>query len=223
MLPRVDRSIDICQRLVAMTRFKWKSDIPGAGLEDARETGGPMFPVNCRVREGILQVPSVCLKNIIDENPIFLSRICKAPCSIAINIVGSVSGSHSKNVEIGNPVDISARVEIAKWLSDGILGRTDWSLNFYCARRNSSSKGNESPADGGSDYVWIGQIRKALLHGERSSENPHEARLIFLNEGDYFVSAAIFVSVKENNDDVKEVWWAGNAGKIHVSRCKKCQ
>jgi len=232
MLPRVDRSTDICQRLVAMAKFKWKSAIPGAGLDDAQETGGPMFPANCRVREGVLEIPYVCLKNIVDENPIFLSRICKAPCSIGVDVVGGADRDGSqqlmKSVEVGKPVDISITVEMAKWLSTGLKERTNCTLHFCCAKQNSSSKygdNKENSAGGGNknnDYIWIGQIRKALTAGEKfTSENeniPHLARIMFLNEGVYFVSACLSLSGVENSDDVKEVWWAEKAAKVHVSR-----
>jgi len=220
MLPRIDRSTDICERLTAMTRFKWKGDIPGAGVDDAKETGGPIFPVNRRVREGILEVPSVCLKNIVDENPIFLSRICKAPCSIDVNIVGETDGSESKRAEVGKPVDISTNVDMAEWLSIDLLERTNCTLNFCCARQDPSSRGGDN-VESRNEFIWIGQIRKGLAYGKKSSQNPHLARLIFLNEGDYYVSACLSLSRVDNDGDVKEVWWAEKAVMIHVSNRMK--
>jgi hypothetical protein len=221
ILPRIERSTDICERLIAMTRFKWKGDIPGASMDDAQETGGPIFPVNRRVREGILEVPSICLKNIVDENPIFLSRICKAPCSIAVNITGHADGSQSKSVEVGKPVDISVTVDMAKWLSNDLLQRTNCTLTFCCARKGRRSplklKENANSVEG-NEYIWIGQIRKVLACGEKSSQNPHLARLIFLNEGDYYVSACLSLSRVDNDDDAKEVFWAEKAGMVHASR-----
>lgn len=234
ILPRIDRSADICRRFVTMMKFNWKSDIPGSELDDAQETGGPMFPVNCRVRQGILEIPYACLKNIVDENPIFLSRICKAPCSIGVSITKGSSENKSQqlfnNVQVGKPVDVSVSVEMAKWLSSDLKERTNCTLMFCCARRkNSSALENadtkENTGNCGNqnkDFVWIGQIRKNLTIEDKSSignkSDPHRARIVFLNEGDYFVSACLSLSGAENDNDVKETWWAEKAGKVHVSR-----
>ena len=220
ILPRIERSTDICDRLIAMTRLKWKGDILGARMDDAQETGGPIFPVNRRVREGILEVPSICLKNIVDENPIFLSRICKAPCSITVDIIGQADGSQSKSVGVGKPVDISVTVDMAKWLSNDLLQRTNCTLTFCCARKGRPPLKLKEDANSveRNEYIWIGQIRKVLAYGGRSSKNPHLARLIFLNEGDYYVSACLSLSRVDNDEDIKEVFWAEKAGMVHVSR-----
>jgi len=253
ILRRVERSSDVCRQLTEMIKFEWKSDIPGSDLDDAQVTGGPMFPVNQRVRQGILEIPQACLKKIMDENPIFLSRICKAPCSIGVDIickapsslVGTVDESTGavsqqqlvKNVRVGKPVDIAVTVEMAKWLSSvDPTERTRWTLEFCCARRNSSPETAAAAADtkencanngssnrnGSKDFVWIGQVRKNLRMEQQSfvgknETDPHRARIVFLKEGDYFVSACLSLSGSEN-EDVKEIWWAKKAAKIHVSK-----
>ncbi|VEU42487.1 unnamed protein product [Pseudo-nitzschia multistriata] len=229
ILPRLERTDDICQRLVAMLKFKWKSEIGGSELDDAQETGGPMFPVNYRVREGILEIPRPCLQKIIDENPIFLSRICKAPCSIGVSIFGGSNGNESqqsvKNVQVGKPVDVAVSAEIAEWLSADRKDRTNCTLKFYCARQNSSTnnadgKENASCASNQSkDFVWIGQIHKTLTMGETSSDtDPHRARIVFLSEGNFFVSACLGLSGAEDRGDPKEIWWAEKAGMVRVSK-----
>jgi hypothetical protein len=249
LLPRVDRSENVCQELIDMTKFEWRSCIPGSHPDDAQETGGSMFPANRRVRQGILELPFSCLKTIIDENPIFLSRICKAPCSIGVSIATGSNNAgvvaSSPNAIVGKPVDVSVTVEMAKWLSFDLKKSTKCVLSFCCAKQNSSldaDKENRAIADinktnssSSKGFVWIGQTRKNLRIGETSSSSSkeneaasvhHQARIIFLEEGDYYVSACLNLSGAEQDDDddssgVKEVWWANKAAKMHVSRSTK--
>jgi len=234
LLPRLNRLPDICQRLATMTKFKWRSDIPGSEPENAQDTGGPMFPANCRVRQGILEIPRSCLKNIVDENPIFLSRICKAPCSIQV-----FHEAGSNTAMVGKPVSVSFAVEIAEWLSADLKDRTNCVLNVCCARKDSfveneqrgdmikenmplamKDDGIKSEINTNNEFIWIGQIRKSLKLDEISPETlKHRVKIMFLAEGDYFVSACLSLSGMANEDeDVKEVWWAEKAAKMSVSR-----
>eukprot|EP00536_Pseudo-nitzschia_multiseries_P018057 jgi/Psemu1/227659/e_gw1.2100.10.1 len=235
ILRRAERSSDICRQLVEMIKFKWKSDIAGSDLDDAQETGGPMFPENRRVRQGILEIPHACLKKIVDDNPIFLSRICKAPCSIGVCVLEKSTGTEPKeqlikNVRVGKPVDIAVTVDMANWLSAELKERTNCTLKFCCARQDSSpdtgADTKENSAGNGNhnsskEFVWVGQIRKNLRIGEKSSAanetDPHRARILFLKEGDYLVSACLSFNGSEN-EDMKETWWAEKAAKIHVSK-----
>eukprot|EP00539_Tryblionella_compressa_P012146 CAMPEP_0178811666 /NCGR_PEP_ID=MMETSP0745-20121128/19408_1 /TAXON_ID=913974 /ORGANISM="Nitzschia punctata, Strain CCMP561" /LENGTH=284 /DNA_ID=CAMNT_0020472395 /DNA_START=315 /DNA_END=1166 /DNA_ORIENTATION=- len=203
LLPRLERAPDICDRLTSMTRLQWQADVSEVGFNAEGATGGPMVPINRRVRGGILEIPSVCLKNIIDENPIFLSRVCKAPCFISVNLPGLNSTASSSEVETGKAVDVAVGVDLASWLSHGLMEKTNLTLEFCCARKNSS----DSEAPEKRDWIWIGHVRKALISGERS-KGPHLARLLFFNEGDYVVSACVSFSRLGNDNDVKEVWWA---------------
>jgi hypothetical protein len=214
LLRRIERAPEICEKLLAMTRLQWRADVADLGSDSEGASGGPMVPINHRVRQGILEIPPVCLKSIIDENPIFLSRICRAPCSIKVNIANT-------KIEAGKPVDVSILVDAAKWLPNALLEQTNLALEFCCAKKNSSSssdiissqKHQQQPRD----YIWIGQIRKALAPDDRSSDNPHVARLVFLNEGDYVVSACVTFNRSGNDDDTKEVWFAEKAASIQVT------
>jgi hypothetical protein len=233
VLPRVDRLNDVCKELINMTKFKWRSDIEGSHPDDAQETGGPMYPVNRRARQGFLELPFSCLNTIIKGNPIFLSRICKAPCTIKVETIGTSS--------VRKPVDISITVKMADWLSSDLIKRTRCVLSFFCANQNSAPDGafdlnKENRSLAGSDetanksdsngFIWIGQTRKNLrlgdtvdLETEAGVAVNHQAKILFLEEGDYFVSACL--SLSEENDEengIKEVWWADKASKIHVSR-----
>ena len=221
LLPRVERSDKICQDLITMLKFRWRSDIPGSEPDDAQQTGGPMFPANYRVREGVLEVPVSCMKTIIDENPIFLSRICKPPCTIEV----CISNFEKEKASVGKPVDVSVAVEIAKWLSSDLKKRTRCVLSFFCARQdadkeNQTLTGNRKKNE---DFVWIGQTRKNLRLGELAPKDETalalQAKIMFLAEGDYFVSACLtFTEAAEADSATKEVWWADKAVKIRVSR-----
>lgn len=221
-LPRIERASAICEQVTAMTRMKWESEMPEADLSDAGSTGGPMVPINRRHRAGVLEIPSACLKAIIDENPIFFSRICEAPCSIAVEICGGVDRTDETNAaELGKPIDVSIEMELAKWLPPDLLRRTNLTLEFCCCRQNCANN-DDDDEDDRRDYVWIGQIRKALMAEGNASAGPHRARLLFFNEGDYFVSACVSFS-RVDNMDVKEVWWAEKAATVRIIRSRQKQ
>lgn len=227
-VPRVSRASDVCGQVAAMTRLKWKSEMSGSDSTDAGSTGGPMVPINRRPREGILEIPSVCMKNIADENPIFLSRICEAPCSITVEISGKKDGPvEGTSVALGKPVDVSIEIELAKWLTPDLLEQTNLTLEYFCCRQNcarNDGDGDEEVGSAACDYVWIGQIRKGLQtegNSSSSTTGPHRARLIFLQEGVYYVSACVSFSRVDNEDEVKEVWWAAKAAKVHVLRSRQ--
>ena len=225
LLPRVDRSENVCQELVNMLKFRWRSDIPDSQPDDAQQTGGPMFPANYRVREGVLELPFSCIDTIIDENPIFLSRICKAPCSIGVSVSNAGKGSNLTSIEkadVGKPVDVSVSLEMAKWLSTDLKKRTNCLLSLYCAKQDSDKENSDSNGKENSGFVWIGQTRKNLRLGEAEpKDGVHDlrAKIMFLSEGDYFVSACLTLSgVDEDDSAIKEVWWADNAAKLSVSK-----
>ncbi len=221
VLPRLDRSEKICQELVNMLQFRWRSDIPDSQPDDAQQTGGPMFPANYRVREGVLELPFSCINTIIDENPIFWSRICKAPCAIGVSVSNAGKRSIDK-ADVGKPVDVSVSVDMAKWLSADLKKRTKCVLSFYCAKQDSDKENNDSSGKENSGFVWIGQTRKNLRLGDaKPKDGAHDlhAKIMFLSKGDYFVSACLTLcEVDENDSAIKEVWWADKAAKLSVSK-----
>jgi len=222
LLPRIERSENVCKELIDMVKFNWKSDIPGSQPDDAQETGGPMFPANCRVRQGVLELPSVCLKTIIDENPIFLSRICKAPCSIGVSISNASNTTPIHKADIGKPIDVSLAVEMAKWLSSDLKKRTKCVVSFCCAKHSGGkehralTETNETKNNG---FVWMGQTRKNLQLEEITSTARLKAKIMFLAEGEYFVSACLTLTgAEETESGTKEVWWADKAAKMQVAK-----
>lgn len=211
VLPRLDRATEICEQVIAMTRLSWEADVPGTENDGTGSSGGPMIPINRRVRKGSLKIPATCLKNIVDENPVFLSRICKAPCSISLNAQADGDSGFLVTAEKLRPVNVSVKVEIASWLSKSLLDQTKMTLELCCARLD-SDESMFAPKN----HVWMGQIRKALLPGKHISENVHPVQILFLNEGTYNVSACVSFSRIGGDEDVEEVWWAEKAVTVEV-------
>ena len=207
ILQRIDRKPEISEQLVNMTKLSWKSDLSSGNDGSATETGGTMVPLNARVRKGCIQIPSECLKFIVDENKTILSRICKSPFSINVGIVGD-GGGNTFPIKPGVPVETSVEVEFADWVPEELLNELDFRLKFCCAPKDSSRIGLKR------DFIWSGQIRKSLDSTEK--RHSHRARVLFLNEGDYVVSACVSLGRSRAEDDIKEVWWAQRAQNIHV-------
>ncbi|KAG7338886.1 transport protein [Nitzschia inconspicua] len=214
VLPRLERGTGICEQLIALTRLNWEADVSDNEGDGMGSSGGPMIPINRRVRKGSLEIPSVCLKNIVDENPVFLSRICKAPCTISVRAKAASDSGIVVKTEKLKPVDLSVNVEVASWLSKNLLDDTKLTLEFCCAKIDLDGE-RLAPKS----HVWIGQIRKALLPGKPSFKHPHSARILFLNEGTYNISACVSFSRTGDSEDVAEVWWAEKAITVQVLHC----
>jgi hypothetical protein len=210
ILPRVDRAPGICEQLTKMTQLQWKSEVADGITGMSIETGGTMVPLNRRVRGGTIEISSACLKTIIDENPTFLSRICKAPCNIKVGVaVGDEKGA--VDIELGKPVDTSVQIELADWVPADVLKQSNFTIEFCCARKDASQT-----TEGRRDYVWCGQIRKSLSSNSEDKTHNHRARIVFLQEGEYTVSACVSFSRTDIEDDVKEIWWAQRAQHVRV-------
>lgn len=222
ILPRVDRAPGIDQQVLSMTKLDWKSEVLESDVEASTETGGTIVPVNRRLRSGSIEIPLPCLKTIIDENPTFLSRICRSPCSIIVGLVGRDETAPFE-VATEKPVNVTVDIDLASWVPDAVLKETKQTLEFCCARKRtieSSEEAEKQPRD----YVWVGHIRKSLGGSKDiSRKHNHRARLFFLNEGDYVVSACLSFSRTDVEDDVKEIWWAEKAQHVRVKRSPTSQ
>lgn len=220
ILPRVDREPGIAEKLSSMTQLIWKSEITDNHVEASTDTGGTILPVNRRIRTGTMQIPLPCLRTIIDENPTFLSRICKSPCSIKVGLVG-VEGDYPIHLATEKPVNVTVDIVIADWVRDTVLKDTKHTLQFCCARKGADKeKDSESQQR---NFVWCGHIRKSLGSQDITQSHCHKARLIFLAEGDYMISACLSFSRVDVEDDVKEVWWAEKAQHVRVKRAQTTQ
>ncbi len=220
VLHRVDRAPGIAEKLVLMTHLNWKSEIVDNHTEASTDSGGTILPMNRRIRTGSMVIPLPCLKSIIDENPTFLSRICKAPCSIKVGLVGTDENAPI-DIVIEKPVSVTVDIIMAEWVSDAVLQGTQQTLQFCCARKGADQR-NDSEKHR-RDYVWCGHIRKSLGSKDISREKNHKARLIFLSEGDYVISACLTFTRMDVEDDVKEVWWAEKAQLVRVKRAPTSQ
>jgi hypothetical protein len=209
ILPRIDRAPGVDEKLCLKTRLHWKSEL--AANEACTETGGTIVPLNKRVRTGSIMIPLPCLKTIIDENPIFLSRVCKAPCTIHVGVSG-VSGEAAAQVSISKPLFVTVDIDLATWIPDSVLSATRQTLEFCCTPKGSTDK--ETTGLSHRHFVWSGHVRKVLGGGTR--KQTHKARLLFLEEGEYVVSACLSFKKMDLADDVKEIWWAERARVVQV-------
>eukprot|EP00980_Cylindrotheca_fusiformis_P007577 scaffold1580_cov116-Cylindrotheca_fusiformis.AAC.12 len=208
ILPRVDRSPDLCERLRELTTLCWKSEaVEGDDFKEIA-TSGSMVPVNRRVRRGILKIPEGCLKAIVDENRTFIPRICKAPCSISIGAVGAAG--KDAEIGIGKTVDFLTELSISEWLPADLLEKNNISLEFCCARKD----GGEASKH---DYMWCGQIKKSIIATKEEATSTHRARIVFLEEGEYLVSACVTFRQHHIEDAIKEIWWADKAQTVRVN------
>lgn len=203
IIPRVDRSSKMCKRLQELTTLHWESEEVEGDAKAEIETSGSMVPVNKRVRSGTLKMPMHCLKTIVDENPTFLSRICKAPCAITVTADGGAEGR--SKIKKGDSVDLTAQVDLADWIPADLLVKNNLILEFCCAPAEGTKKGKP--------FIWCGQVKKSIPWDSKSS---HRARVIFLCEGEYVVSACVTFKRNDVQDDVKELWWAPKAHVVKV-------
>jgi hypothetical protein len=224
VIQRIDRSPNMCDHLLAKTSLNWESEIMGEADSKSQgllETGGTMVPVNRRVRQGHMKIPLGCLKTIIDEHPTCLSRICKAPCDVEVRIVGQESAKYIE-VAPGKPLDPVVSMDLAAWVPDIVWSKSHLTLEFCCASREERNDDSASD-DGCYDYAWIGQIRKSLPAGAEQKQHNHRARIVFLHEGHYVVSACANITNNKSCDGVKEIWWAKEALHVHVKDAPSSQ
>jgi hypothetical protein len=215
VISRVGRAPDICAQLIVKTSLNWESEVEdnSASAGEKMQTGGTMVAVNRRIRRGVIQIPSGCLKTIVDENLTFLSRICKSPCKVQVGISGQ-DGVKCVQVAPGKPLDTIMQMEFAEWVPANVRNNSSFTVEFCCARKEKVASGT---SDGRREFAWCGQVRKSLLSGgEESKSHSHTARIVFLHEGHYVVSACVNIKNDESSDGVNEIWWAEEAQHIHV-------
>jgi hypothetical protein len=186
---------DIIAQLVSQLGLQWETAIDSiAGDSDTQS----------KERRGRIRIPSSCLREIMDDHPLFLSRVCEPPLSINFN-VGRKESEQDLPVSSGSAVDTFVEVKAADWIPMEVAAKCKLTLEF-CATRK------EGPAESGS-FVWCGLIRRTI-HFKKEGQS-HKARLVFLKAGEYVVSACARL-VHEDGNGLGETWWAPVAEYIQV-------
>jgi len=118
-------------------------------------------------------------------------------------------------------MNVTVDIDIATWIPQSVIGELQQSIEFFCTR-----KGGGVSETGKSQqrtlYAWSGHTRKALKGDHQKQQqqqhHSHKARLLFLEEGEYIVSACMsFGRVGGGNDsNAKEIWWAEKACIVQV-------
>ena len=219
IFPRLDRAPGVDQKMSSVTRLLWKSEAAVGETADSPETGGTIVPLNKRARAGCIEIPLPCLKTIIDENPMFVSRVCKSPCSIEVAVLTASGEAGADHVSIGKPVNVTVDVELANWIPDSVLGDVLQTLEFCCTRKGISEM--ERVGKSQRNFVWTGHTRKAIGSGSR--KHSHKARILLLEEGEYIISACLSFSPINKGDTTKEIWWAEKARIVHAVRAPRGQ
>ena len=214
IFPRLDRAAGVDQKMCSVTRLLWKSEAVAGETEDCTETGGTIVPLNKRTRAGCIEIPLPCLKTIIDENPMFLSRVCKSPCVIEVSVFTASGEACTDCVSIGKPVNVTVDVELANWIPDSVLGEVLQTLQFCCTRKGNTEI--ESVGKSRRNFVWSGHTRKAI--GNTNRKQTHNARILLLDEGEYTISACLSFSQMDKVDVVNEIWWAERAQIVQAVR-----
>jgi len=228
VIPRISRintdeegdAMDIAAELVANTALQWESVLDKVREEEdapsQRKRRASMMTktnlenkssdaANRKIRQGRVRIPSKCLREIIAEHKSFASRICKPPVLVKVSI-GRKEKENFLTVKKGRPVDARVEVEVAEWVPENIVERLIITLEFCCARKDGVASQKR-------DYVWCGLLRRTIT--SKDTEKTHKARVSFLEEGAFVVSACAKVST--TNGNTEETWWAPIAENVQVS------
>jgi len=218
-LSKLDKGLDMMDQLIEKTRLSWIADSgTGESVEDTKiDTGGPMIALNQRKNRGFMEPPMHCIENIIEENPMFMSRICDPPCTLSVQV-------DKQSAMIGKPVKVTVNVVLKNWAKT-----SNATLQFCCARKESEKGTDENwpvlsnnVRRGDNDFIWAGYTCKSLKNatmvtkGEESSScsssasSSSSSKLVFLNPGQFIVSACVVL-------DSDQSWLAEEAVLVDVS------
>lgn len=221
VIPRISRIdeeggvADIAAELVANTALQWETVLDA--VDDDFDGSASVFnpkkrvvdhsaseAANRKIRQGRVRIPSKCLREIIAEHPSFASRICKPPVKVKVSI-GRPENEKALQVSKGTPVDTFVEVETADWVPQELVDKCTLVLEFCCARKNTSGTSDMR------EYVWIGLLRRTIPWN--SAEKKHRARICFLEDGAFVVSACAKIS---KDGGAEETWWAPLAENLEV-------
>jgi len=209
VIPRITRintedegSMDIAAELVANTALQWKSVVDENNEDLVSDIASNS---NLKVRQGRVRIPSKCLREIISEHQSFCSRICQSPVRVKVNIGRNEEESHI-SVTKGEAVTAHVEVSVEDWVPKDVIDKCSIVMEFCCARKNAAGTLKR-------EYVWCGLLRRKV-DAFRADDLKHHARVIFLSEGAFVVSACAKVSTLKG---VEETWWAQFAENVIVS------
>lgn len=198
-----DKAVDIAAELVANTALQWTSVSEDNSSDDE---------ARAKVRQGRVRIPSKCLREIISEHLSFSSRICVPPVTVQVSI-GRLDGDAVLCVKRGAPVTATVTVHVKEWVPPELMDRLRITMEFVCARKNASGSSSHTVKQ---EFVWCGLLRRTVSAASHD-EMKHVARVMFLTEGAFVVSACAKVSACQAEGGAEETWWAQFAENVVVS------
>lgn len=185
---------DFASELIQLTVLRWKSE-EGIAPDGSKK----------EKRQGRIRIPSRCLREMINDHPSFVTRICKPPLIIHLEVGENreIEPTMPLELSVGSPLNLLLKVQLNNWVPKVALNGSIIVLEFCCARLNSGINANTFAKENENAYVWCGQTKKgfSLLKNDVLS---HRARVCFVSPGDYVVSGC----AKIRRNDKEEVWFA---------------
>jgi hypothetical protein len=199
-IPRLDETgapFDIVSDLVSKTSLLWEAK----GEDGSGEV----------VARGRIRIPPMCLNDLMYRHPSFVPHICQSPLNMRLHVGGKANDSPTL-VSLGAPLEVSVEVELAPWLKEKVVEDCTVTLELCCARQGDfSSKTGQSR-----DFVWCGKQQQKMNLNDPAKA--HSARIAFVREGQFLISACARISRTDVNHVAEEIWFAPAATTVMVSK-----
>jgi hypothetical protein len=229
-IPRIEcskenaKAIDISDEVSSLTALTWES---------APMTNNLNTVFHQEKRQGSIQIPLRCLKQMIEAHESFAAHVCLPPLSIALHVNGAIPEISHQRVQVGTPLDLSTivkeqgRSRTSKGVvlyyifsfgnishlthffeaSTSFQGLKDCTatLEFCCARKNSGLNPETFVERNRDEFIWCGQRQKSFPWHDLE-EVTHSSRLCFTAPGEFLVSSC--VRIKRDQQVQEEIWWA---------------
>lgn len=91
------------------------------------------------------------------------------------------------------------------WVPTDVAEKCRITIEFCAARKDKQTKRG--------DFVWCGLVRRTLSLNDPVKD--HRARIVFLRDGEYVVSACARL-MNEDGNKAEETWWAPVAENVVV-------
>lgn len=205
-IPRLNDNgtiVDLVEEVSSRMKLRWeaKRDTDPSGVTD--------------MAKGHLRIPRESLKDIVDNHPSFVSRICEPPCQIELRVDGKPASSSGVIAHLAKALELSVHVEVSSWVPIESVDKCSLVLDFFCAKKANGTFGGtgDQPSR---DYVWCGKLRERFRLS--AAEKRHRIKIAFVNAGTYSVSACARIRHDDAAKDVEEIWWAPVSGTISVDK-----